>query len=243
MKKWICAMLAIVLMLTITACKAEDSSGFAGDDFSGDGNIQVQFDYKTRYSVEADDYYVIAGEYAKISTGYNILIIVPKKQHRKFKVVIEPKTGAEVLEGYYETNDENYDNSFKEHVIDVDDLKHIYKVYSPELEATCRVYDITDGETLIFEESRTAKAVEARRLELVSLDVGPNVISAEVTHYPDMRYEWRMNKDGDLQLEPSSGTLGWSSEGFILYDDTDIGVTLYDELGRLNTYLSVYSND
>ncbi len=228
----------IAVLLLITGCKDTDTA--PGSTDQADQKMRVQFSYSGRYSQQTGSSYVVAGEHARISIGYNVIINVPGNISRTFKVVITPKAGAEPLEGIYETSADTYNKDYGEHILMIDDLRHIYSVYSPELEASCSVYDITDQETLIFEGQATIAALEARALDIISLDVKETTLSVAVTHYDDMRYEWRMDTSGANQLPPTSGDMGWSSEGFILREDTNIGVTIYDELGRFNNFLFIY---
>jgi len=183
----------------------------------------------------------VAGEHAHIPVGYDVIINAPGDADRKFKVVITPREGADRIEGVYETSDETYNKDFDEHVIMVEDLRHLYSLYAPNLEATCQVYDVTASETFVFEGTATVPALEARELELVSLDVKASSVSAAVTHHSDMEYEWRMNTSNDLSLPPSKREAwGWSSESFSLDDETEIAVSLYDAQGRFNNFLFIY---
>lgn len=237
----------LVLLFSMTGCSDSDQSAEpqVGEpeqvsEAPADREVKVQFSYEGRYAPDLNEFYVVAGEHAHIPVGYDVIISAPGDADRKFKVVITPREGADQIEGIYETSDETYDKDFDEHVIMIKDLRHLYSQYAPNLEATCQVYDVTAAETLVFEGTATMPALEARELELLSLDVKASTVSAAVTHHADMEYEWRMNSSNDLSLAPQSGSLGWSSESFSLDDETEIAVSLYDAQGRFNNFLFIY---
>jgi hypothetical protein len=231
----------LALLLGLAGCKGNDDvTESAAPGMDAEKKIRVQFSYSARYSQETKAFYVVTGEHARIPIGYNVIISVPKDELRKFKVIITPKSGADPLEGVYETSAETFNKDYKEHVIMINDLRHVYSVYAKEAEASCQVYDVTDKKTLIFEGTAMVEALEARELELIALEVKDTTISAEVTHYNDMKYEWRMDNSGANQLPPQKGDMGWSSEGFVRREDTNIAVTIYDDQGRFNNFLFIY---
>lgn len=247
-KVWV-ILAVLVLLVLVTGCSDSDLNAEpqAGEteqvsEAPADREVKVQFSYEGRYAPDLNEFYVVAGEYAHIPVGYDVIISAPGDADRKFKVVITPREGADRIEGIYETSDETYNKDFDEHVIMVEDLRHLYSLYAPNLEATCQVYDVTAAESLVFEGTATVPALEARELELLSLDVKESSVAAAVTHHADMEYEWRMNTSNDLSLPPQSGSLGWSSESFSLDDETEIAVSLYDEQGRFNNFLFIYPN-
>lgn len=252
MKRNYWVILLVLMFLLATGCK--DQSGNDSElgeqaqasdteqvtEESVEDAIKVQFSYASRYAQKLNEFYVIAGEHASIPIGYNVIISAPGDENRKFKVVITPAAGADPIEGFYETSDETYDKDYNEHLIMVDDLRHVYTIYAPTLEANCKVYEMTASETVVYDGAATVPAIEARELELINLEVTDNTVSASVTHYKDMVYEWRMNKQNDLALPPQSGDMGWSSEGFNRDEDTEVAVTIYDEQGRFNNFLFIY---
>jgi hypothetical protein len=245
-KFWV-ILLILSLLLLVTGCNDSDKSAepqvSETDQVSenpADKEVKVQFSYAARYARELNEFYVVAGKHARIPIRYDVIITAPGNEDRKFKVVITPREGADPIEGIYETSAETFNKDYNEHLIMVDDLRQIYSIYAPTLEASCQVYDITTSEDLIFEGTASVPALEARELELLSLEVKETSVSATVTHHEDMEYEWRMNTRNDLALAPQSGSMGWSSEGFLLDDETEIAVTIYDEQGRFNNFLFVY---
>jgi len=245
-KFWVIFLILSLLLLMIGCNDSGQSAEPQGSeteqvsDDPMDKEVEVQFSYASRYASALNEFYVVAGEHASIPIGYDVIISVPGNEDRKFKVVITPRAGAAPIEGLYETSADTYNKDYNEHVIMVDDLRHIYSIYAPTLEASCQVYDATTSETLIFEGTASVSALEARELELLSLEVRETSVSAAVTHHDDMEYEWRMNTRNDLSIPTQSGAMGWSSEGFLLDDETEIAVSIYDEQGRFNNFLFIY---
>lgn len=252
MKRIFLCLILVVVMLGTLACKDIDPNAATNQEAINSGesaseeenpfkrDFRVQFEFKSRYSPETKESYVVAGEHARIPIGYSVIISVPEDVEKTYKVVITSKQGADRLEGTYQTSPETWKNEYNEHTIMVDDLRHVVKTYAEALESNCQVFDMTDGEKLVYEGAATVMALEARALELINLEIKETTISAEVTHYDDMRYEWLMDSSGALQLAPQTGDKGWSSEGFIKDEETRIAVTIYDELGRFNNFLYIY---
>lgn len=239
-----------------TTAKAQDQVQDQGEAQGTDESlkpIRVQFSFSPRYAPDNSEPYAVVGEFAKIPIGFNVIMVSPGNTARKYRVLISPMGSDVVLEGVYETSEATYNKDFDEHTVMATDLKHLYTTYAETVTATCVVYDITEEEAssasegtggkVIFEGEAAVAGVEARKLEIAELNVGENVIDVAVTAYPDMKYEWRMNKDNEYALAPQSGDMGWNRESFGNDEDTEIAVTIYDERGRFNNFLYVYPKD
>lgn len=222
---------------TEQASEQESSEATQATD---DRPIRVQFSFSPRYAPDNSEPYVVVGEYAKIPIGFNVFITSPGDIPHKYKIILRPMGSDSTIEAFYETSEATYNKDFDEHTVMSTDLKYLFNQYKQTITATCTVYDITEGEVVIFEGEASVPGVEAKKLEIAELNIRENTIDVAVTAYPDMKYEWRMNLDNELALTPQTGDMGWYRESFSNNEDTQISVTLYDDRGRFNNFLFVY---